>query len=137
MSGMHKIKWRSGTSGITYLRVSSRGQVETELDPEGMSLPAQRRKCLDKARQHGLVLVDELIDAGISATAIDQRPSYQELIERVRTDSSISFVHGLRGQPHPPQLARSRGDGRLSSTPTASGCCGPPRTSTTAHPRAA
>jgi site-specific DNA recombinase len=87
-----KIKQRTGATGLSYLRVSSRGQVETELDPEGMSLPAQRRKCLDKARKSGLTIVDELVDSGITATTIDQRASYQELIERVRTDSSISFV---------------------------------------------
>jgi site-specific DNA recombinase len=87
-----KIKWRSGNAGITYLRVSSRGQVETEIDPEGMSLPAQRRKCHDKAVEQQLRLIDELVDAGVSGTTIDQRKSYQELIERVRTDPTLAFV---------------------------------------------
>ncbi len=87
-----KAKKRSGNTGLTYLRVSSKGQVETELDPEGMSLPAQRRKCADKARESGLTVVDELVDSGVTATTIDQRGSYQQLIERVRTDESISFV---------------------------------------------
>ena len=87
-----KVKSRTGTSGLLYLRVSSKGQVETEVDPEGMSLPAQRRKCQAKAQENRLSIVDELVDSGITATSIDQRASYQALIERVRTDESISFV---------------------------------------------
>jgi site-specific DNA recombinase len=92
MTRSHRIQWRTGNSGVLYLRVSSRGQVDTELDPEGMSLPAQRRKCQERAREKGLSVIDELVDAGITATSIDQRKSYQQLIERVRADASISFV---------------------------------------------
>jgi site-specific DNA recombinase len=88
----NRIKWRSGTNGLLYLRVSSRGQVDTELDPEGMSLPAQRRRCYERAKEKGLAVVDELIDAGITATSTESRQSYQQLIERVRSDQSISFV---------------------------------------------
>jgi site-specific DNA recombinase len=92
MARSKRIQWRSGNTGVLYLRVSSRGQVDTEFDAEGMSLPAQRRKCYERAREKGYTVVDELVDAGFTATSIDERKSYQELIERVRSDSSISFV---------------------------------------------
>jgi site-specific DNA recombinase len=87
-----KITYRSGDLGLTYLRVSSRGQVETEYDPEGMSLPAQRRKCAERVKESGVQIVDELIDSGLTATTIDQRESYRNLIERVQADRSISYV---------------------------------------------
>lgn len=86
------VKYRTGNQGLSYLRVSSRGQVETEYDAEGMSLPAQRRKCAERAREKKLVLADELIDPGITATNIEDRKSYQQLIERLKTDEAISFV---------------------------------------------
>lgn len=86
------IQYRTGNEGISYLRVSSKGQVETEYDAEGMSLPAQRRRCAARAHEKKLVLVDELIDPGITATNIEDRKSYQELIKRLKADESIAFV---------------------------------------------
>ncbi|WP_255783544.1 recombinase family protein [Mycobacteroides abscessus] len=86
------IKYRTGNNGMSYLRVSSKGQVETEYDSEGMSLPAQRRKLSERARAKELVIVDELIDAGITATNIEDRKSYQGLIERLKADESLAFV---------------------------------------------
>ena len=92
MAARKRVVWRTGNHGLVYLRVSDQGQVTTEFDPEGMSLPAQRRKCVERAKDTKRVLVDELIDAGISATSIDQRESYKALLERVRTDPSVAFV---------------------------------------------
>lgn len=34
-----------GTRVVLYLRVSSNSQVETDYDPEGLSVPAQRSIC--------------------------------------------------------------------------------------------
>jgi len=87
-----KIRYRTGTRGLTYLRVSSKGQVETEFDAEGMSLPAQRRKCEERARAKRLVIADELVDPGISATSIDKRKRYRArpaFIQRMICDCTL------------------------------------------------
>ena len=34
---------------VIYLRVSSKSQVDTDYDPEGLSIPAQREICTRKA----------------------------------------------------------------------------------------
>ncbi|MBS4751828.1 recombinase family protein [Nocardioides sp. zg-ZUI104] len=60
---------------MLYLRVSSAGQVNTDYDPEGISIPAQRRRCVEKAREHGMEIVDEYVEPGKSATAIAKRRS--------------------------------------------------------------
>jgi site-specific DNA recombinase len=87
------VDYRPGNEGLLYLRVSSRGQVETDYDPEGLSLPAQRRKCYERAAALNLVLdEEEVVDAGLSAMSIEKRKGYQQLIERVSRDDSISFV---------------------------------------------
>ena len=41
----------TGTDSVRYLRVSSPGQVETEYNPEGISLPAQREACMNRERE--------------------------------------------------------------------------------------
>ncbi|ROZ61540.1 hypothetical protein EDL96_13130 [Kocuria soli] len=38
-----------GSRAVIYLRVSSKGQVNTDYDPEGISIPAQRTSCERKA----------------------------------------------------------------------------------------
>ncbi len=52
-----------GTRTVLYLRVSTSGQVNTDYDPEGISLPAQRVACLRKAEQLGLNVVAEYVAA--------------------------------------------------------------------------
>ncbi len=39
---------------VIYLRVSSKSQVDTDYDPEGLSIPAQRDICRQKATSLGL-----------------------------------------------------------------------------------
>ena len=40
-------------TAVLYLRVSTPSQVKTDYDPEGISIPAQRKACLRKAAQLG------------------------------------------------------------------------------------
>lgn len=47
---------------VTYLRVSSAGQVD------GYGLPVQERACRAYARRHGIEVVDVLKDEGVSGT---------------------------------------------------------------------
>jgi hypothetical protein len=57
----------TGTDSVRYLRVSSAGQVDTDYDPEGISLPAQRKAVIARERELGSVNVEEFIEAGRSA----------------------------------------------------------------------
>jgi site-specific DNA recombinase len=95
-----------GEQGIAYYRVSSTGQVNTDYDPEGISLPAQRVASKERARELGIALVDEYIDPGKSGKTIDQRPAFQEMIARIKADRTIKhvFVYALS------RFARNRYD---------------------------
>lgn len=43
----------AGKRAVIYLRVATPSQVNTDYDPEGISLPAQRKSCYRKADQWG------------------------------------------------------------------------------------
>ena len=50
---------QSPKTAVLYLRVSTASQVNTDYDPEGLSIPTQRKICLAKAKQLGITIVDE------------------------------------------------------------------------------
>jgi site-specific DNA recombinase len=77
---------------VLYLRVSSTGQVNTDYDPEGISIPAQRRRCVDKARELGVEIVDEYVEPGRSATAIAKRPVFQQMLNRISSERDVDHV---------------------------------------------
>ena len=61
---------------VIYLRVSSAGQVNTDYDPEGLSIPAQREACKRYAERHGAVVVREYVEPGVSVVRCSSvRPS--------------------------------------------------------------
>jgi site-specific DNA recombinase len=82
----------AGTRAVIYLRVSSAGQVKTDYDPEGISIPAQRTACLRKAEQLGLTVVDEYIEPGKSATEMTKRVAFQQMLTRVRNLRDVDYV---------------------------------------------
>lgn len=90
--GRRRFVFREGGKGVRYLRVSSSGQVETEFDNEGLSIPAQRRKCIERERQQGLEVVEEFIDPGLSATSTEKRKHYQAMLKALRDNPELSFV---------------------------------------------
>jgi DNA invertase Pin-like site-specific DNA recombinase len=69
---------------LLYLRVSTPGQVNTDFNPEGISLPAQREACIQMAAKLSADIVDEYIEPGRSATNTDARPKFQEMMARVK-----------------------------------------------------
>ncbi len=69
---------------VLYLRVSTPSQVNTDFDPEGISIPAQRSSCARKAEQLGIDIVGEYIEPGRSGTTMRSRPVFQEMMERLR-----------------------------------------------------
>jgi len=81
-----------GNRAVIYLRVSSKKQVDTDYDPEGISLPAQRLACQKKAEQMGVQIVDEYVDAGLSGTGVAGRPQFQDMLERIRAQRNVDYV---------------------------------------------
>ena len=81
-----------GTRAVIYLRVSSAGQVNTDYDPEGISIPAQRVACQRKAEQLGLTVTDEYIEPGKSATEMTKRVAFQQMLTRVRNARDIDVI---------------------------------------------
>ena len=90
---------------MIYLRVSTAGQVQTDRDAEGLSIPAQREACYRKAEAMGAIVIDEYIDAGESARSSD-RPALTEMLARLKTDRDIDYVIVHKVD----RLARNRAD---------------------------
>ncbi len=76
---------------VIYIRVSTSKQADTDFDPDGLSLPAQRDACLRKAAELGAEVIDEYMDRGESAKTAD-RPQFQAMIRRITQDRDIDFV---------------------------------------------
>jgi len=79
-------------TAVLYLRVSTTSQVQTDYDPEGISIPAQRLACQRKAEQMGLSVVGEYVEPGKSATTIAKRPIFQEMLERLKRERDADYV---------------------------------------------
>jgi site-specific DNA recombinase len=77
---------------VLYLRVSTPGQVHTDYDPEGISIPAQREAGKRKAELLDADIVNEFVEPGRSATSIDKRPAFQEMIAWVKAQGNIDYV---------------------------------------------
>ncbi|KPI28063.1 Resolvase domain-containing protein [Actinobacteria bacterium OK074] len=82
----------TGDDYVAYLRVSSRGQVNTDYNPEGVSIPAQRVKVEERGRELSSTKVAEFVDPGRSATSIDQRPEFQQMIDYLREHPNVRYV---------------------------------------------
>lgn len=75
-----------------YLRVSTPGQVHTDYNPEGISIPAQREAGVRKAAELGAAVADEFIEPGRTATSIDKRPVFQDMLARVKAEKDIDYI---------------------------------------------
>ena len=90
---------------VIYLRVSTAGQVHTDRDAEGLSIPAQREACYRKAEAIGAQVVEEYIDAGESARKSD-RPALQRMLKRLSEEGDVDYVIVHKVD----RLARNRAD---------------------------
>lgn len=81
-----------GKRAVVYLRVSTPSQVNTDYDPEGISLPAQRKACYRKADQLGITIVDEYVEPGKSARDMTKRVAFQQMLDRIRTQRDVDYV---------------------------------------------
>ena len=95
-----------GRDSVRYLRVSSKGQVDTDYNPEGISLPAQREAVKQREDELGTRHVEEFVEAGRSGKTIDQRPEFQKMIAYLKTHPNVGYVivHALS------RFARNRVD---------------------------
>ena len=96
----------AGKRAALYLRVSTPRQVNTDYDPEGLSLPAQRLACERKAQQLGYTVVAEYVEPGRSATEMTRRVEFQAMLARIRREKDVDviIVHKLS------RFARNRMD---------------------------
>ena len=83
---------RTRKRAFAYLRVSSAGQVNTDYDPEGISLPAQRAAIQRRAAELDAEIVEEFVEPGRSATSTDKRPKFQEMMARLKAEGGIDYV---------------------------------------------
>src|SRR5438132_61821 len=90
---------------VIYLRVSTAKQADTDVDPEGYSLPAQREACLRKAVSLGAEVVAEYVDRGESAKSAD-RPALQRMLARIRDEGDVGLLICHKVD----RMARSRAD---------------------------
>jgi DNA invertase Pin-like site-specific DNA recombinase len=77
---------------VLYLRVSTPSQVNTDYNPEGISIPAQRDGVSLKAASLGADIVREFIEPGRTATSIDKRPVFQEMMAWVKEQKNIDYI---------------------------------------------
>lgn len=77
---------------VLYLRVSTPGQVLTDYNPEGISIPAQREAGQRKADTLNADIVKEFIEPGKTATSIDKRPRFQEMMAWLKDHKDIDYV---------------------------------------------
>jgi DNA invertase Pin-like site-specific DNA recombinase/Mor family transcriptional regulator len=88
----HATGVRRRKRAVVYLRVSTQGQVHTDYDPEGISLPAQREACKRKALELSADIVDKYIEPGRTATEIEKRPVFQEMMARIKAEQDVDYI---------------------------------------------
>jgi site-specific DNA recombinase len=66
--------------------------VHTDYNPEGISIPAQREAGKHKAEQLDADVVREFVEPGRTATSIDKRPTFQEMVAWVKSQKDIDYV---------------------------------------------
>jgi site-specific DNA recombinase len=77
---------------VLLLRVSSRGQVNTDYDEEGLSIPAQRQAGERRAGQLTAEVVREYVEPGVSGGSLVKRPIFRQMIEEIRELQDIDYV---------------------------------------------
>ncbi len=76
------------------LRVSAQRQMHTatDIDPEGNSIPTQRKHCDVKCKELGATKVGETIEPGKSGQSLEKRPAFKALIQRIKEQQDVDYV---------------------------------------------
>jgi site-specific DNA recombinase len=77
---------------VIYLRVSSAGQVKTDYDPEGLSIPAQREACQRYADRLGAVVIREYVEPGVSGGSLLKRAAFRRMIAETDELRDVDYV---------------------------------------------
>ena len=91
-SEMQVLKGGSRKKAVIYLRVSTPSQVNTDDNPEGISLPAQRERCQPKCAELGADVVREFVEPGRTASSIEKRPVFQEMLAWIKEQGHIDSI---------------------------------------------
>jgi site-specific DNA recombinase len=90
---------------VLYLRVSSRDQLETDYDDDGLSISGQRVRCEQKAAEYGAEIIDTYVERAESAKT-NERPELQRMLARIRAQRDVDYVIVWKVD----RLARNRRD---------------------------
>jgi len=79
---------------VLYLRVSSKKQMDTAvyIDPDGNSIATQREVSTRKAINLGADVVREFVEPGVSASTIEKRQAFQEMLAFLRENPEVRYV---------------------------------------------
>jgi site-specific DNA recombinase len=75
-----------------YLRVSSASQVDTDFDPEGLSLPSQRERGKAYAARHGAEVIREYVEPGVSGGSILKREAFKRMLADIEKQRDVDLV---------------------------------------------
>jgi site-specific DNA recombinase len=80
--------------GVSYLRVSSKRQMDTaaDIDPDGNSIATQREYTGDKAKSMRVMLQKEFVEPGTSAQSIEKRKVFRELLDYLKAHPEVKYV---------------------------------------------
>lgn len=82
----------TGDDSVRYVRVSSTSQVDTDYDPEGISLPAQRAAIILRERELNTPNVEEFIEPGRSGKTIEGRTAFQDMMAYLKGHPNVRYV---------------------------------------------
>ncbi|WP_280314748.1 recombinase family protein [Nocardia wallacei] len=80
---------------LIYLRVSTKGQLDTalDIDPKGLSIATQQSECVDKVAAVGGELAHPpFIEPGISAKDVSHRPVFKQMLAYIHAHPDIKYV---------------------------------------------
>ena len=77
---------------VLLLRVSSSGQVKTDYDPEGLSIPTQRKGGTQKADTLNADVVREYIEPGVSGGSMTKRKAFKKLLADIEELHDVDYV---------------------------------------------
>jgi len=77
---------------VLLLRVSSSGQVKTDYDPEGLSIPTQRKGGTQKAESLNSDVVREYIEPGVSGGSMTKRKAFKKLLADIEELHDVDYV---------------------------------------------
>src|SRR5215469_3359503 len=77
---------------VIYLRVSSEKQVNKEIDPEGLSIPSQRKLCEAHAERLGAEVVREYVEPGVSGGSVLKRKAFKKMLKDTEDLRDVDVV---------------------------------------------